>query len=371
MRILYVTTIGKTMTFFKSFISDLTEDGHIVDIAANEYNSPVPDFYHELGCNVYNVDFSRSPLSSGNFKALKQLKKIVEDGNYDIVHCHTPVASAFTRLACKKFRKKTGLKVFYTAHGFHFYKGASKKNWLIYYPIEWLCSFWTDTLITITTEDYKRAEKHFHAKRNEYVPGVGIDIEKFGNPGVDKTAKRKELGVPDDAILFLSVGELNENKNHALVLRALSKLRDINYRYIIAGAGSRDSYLQSLAEELGISNRFKLLGRRNDVPELLAAADVYLLPSIREGLNVSVMEAMSAGLPVILNNIRGNNDLITDGKGGALCPLNDEKSWTEAMERYALSKVLREESGDYNKNYVKRFDKDEVSATMLKIYYGQ
>ena len=163
----------------------LVEVGHQVDIACNYTDLALDELYDELGCKSYQVDFSRSPLSKDNIKAYGQLKKVISDGNYDIVHCHTPNASVITRLVCRKFRKKNGLKVFYTAHGFHFYKGAPKLNWMIFYPIEKCCSRFTDKLITINKEDFELAKSKFKAREVHYVPGVGIDLSRFENVQVE------------------------------------------------------------------------------------------------------------------------------------------------------------------------------------------
>ena len=165
MRILYVTTISLTMnSFFKPHIDMLVKEGHDVDIACNCNDLNIDVSYIDLGCKVHQIDFSRSPISVNNIRAYGQLKNVIKNGNYDIVHCHTPNASVITRLVCRKFRKKNRLKVFYTAHGFHFYKGAPRLNWIIFYPIEKLCSQYTDQLITINTEDYELAKTKFKAK---------------------------------------------------------------------------------------------------------------------------------------------------------------------------------------------------------------
>ena len=163
MKILYVTTIGSTMNFFKSFIGELISEGHTVDIACNNSKSPVPEIYSDWGCNIYPISCTRSPMNKGTVKAISELKKIVAENKYDIVHCHTPIAAMCTRLACKDLRKN-GVRVIYTAHGFHFYNGAPKKNWLMYYPVEKICAKYTDTLITINKEDYEFAKKKMKAK---------------------------------------------------------------------------------------------------------------------------------------------------------------------------------------------------------------
>ena len=175
-------------SFFKPHVEMLVREGHHVDIACNYNDLALDHLYEELGCQAFQIDFSRSPLSPDNIKAYKQLNKVIDNGNYDIVHCHTPNASVITRLVCRKYRKKDGLKVFYTAHGFHFYKGAPKINWMVFYPVEKFCSRFTDKLITINQEDYVLAKSKFKAKEVHYVPGVGVDLSKFENVTVDRNA---------------------------------------------------------------------------------------------------------------------------------------------------------------------------------------
>ncbi len=312
MKILYVTTVGGTMGFFRDFIEKIVEEGNTVDIAANENLGAVSDVFSEIGCRKYLLSCARSVFNTGNLKAVKEIRKLVNENNYDIVHCHTPIAAFCTRLACIPLRKK-GVKVIYTAHGFHFYKGAPLKNWLVFYPAEWLCAFWTDVLITINKEDYTLAKKHMHAKKIEYVPGVGIDLQKFSSkPYTAERVKeiRSRLGLTAEDKLLLSLGELNENKNFEAVIRALKVLDDKSIHYAVAGEGKLHDYFIQLARELGVLGQLHLLGFRNDAPDLYKAADLYINSSLREGLPVSVMEAIASGTPVICSNIRGNADLV-------------------------------------------------------------
>ena len=365
MKILYVTTVGGMMTFFKSLIGELVVEGNLVDVATNESSSSVPNFFRELGCRIYHTDSSRSPFSYGNIKAIRQIRELVEKNGYDIVHCHSPLAAASTRLACRTLRKKGKVKVIYTAHGFHFYKGAPLKNWLIFYPIEKICSRYTDVLITINKEDYKLAKRKMMAKIVDYIPGVGIDCAKFANVDVDRKAKRNEIGVPEDAFMLLSVGELNLNKNHSVVIKALAKIKEPNIHYVIAGVGVEKDSLQQLADELGVN--LHLLGYRQDIPELDNTADCYILPSIREGLNVSIMEAMASGLPVICSRIRGNIDMVNE-KGGELF---DPLSINECME--ALKKIMKRDRiqlGNYNLQKAKIFSLNETNKQMKEMYFN-
>ena len=369
MKILYVTTISASMNaFFKAHIEMLVNEGHSVELACNDANWPIDDFYYTLGCRYHHVDFSRSPLSLDNLKAYGQLKNIIINGGYDIVHCHTPNAAVITRLVCRKLRKKNKLKVFYTAHGFHFYKGAPKLNWLVYYPIEKLCSRFTDKLITINQEDYELAKSKFKAKEVCYVPGVGIDLSRFENVEVDRTEKRREIGVPEDAFLLVSVGELNENKNHQVIIRAMAKLGNPNIHYAIAGVGDKKEYLEELAQTLGMSDRLHLLGYRRDIPELNTAADAFCFPSHREGLGLAAIEAMACGLPIITSNVHGINDYSIDGVTGYKCSPTDAEGFASAIKKICKDFEFTEKMKTQNKIYAQKYETSKILPVMREIY---
>ena len=207
MKILYVTTVSGTMVFFPDHIKMLQDEGHTVELAAN-FDQPLSARVAQLGCIQHHIPFSRSVYSKDNIRAYFEIRKLILSEKFDIIHTHTPNASVLVRLACRKMRKRE-LKVFYTAHGFHFYKGAPLKNWLIYFPVEWVCSHWTDVLITINQEDHQLAKRQMKAKKVEYVPGVGIDINRFRNEKLNRQEKRQSLGIKENSIVLLSVGELN------------------------------------------------------------------------------------------------------------------------------------------------------------------
>lgn len=364
MKILYITTIGGTMDFFKSFIQYLLNDGHQVDIATNETSSIVADCYREWGCGVYPLSCSRSPLNKGNLAAIREIKALVREQGYDIVHCHTPIAAACTRLACAKARKQ-GTKVIYTAHGFHFYDGAPRKNWLIFYPIEKLCAHFTDLLVTINGQDYALAQKKLRAKKVCYIPGVGIDVEKFASVQIDRKEKREELGIPEDAFLMLSVGELNQNKNQQIVLRAMARRNDPRDYYIVAGVGDTKEQLLKLATELGIAERVRLLGYRTDVAELYKTADVFVHPSFREGLPVSIMEARAAGLPVVGANIRGNADLINEA---FLFAPDDSEGLAEVLAKVGERAETARACGEGVLS-LEQMSKDYINEQLMMLYH--
>lgn len=366
-KVLFVATVVKThiRTFHIPYLKLFKDKGWETTVAArNDYENPqdcVIPF-----CDRYcDIPFERSPFKSGNFKAYKELKKIIDAEDYQIIHCHTPMGAVLTRIAARKARKK-GCKVIYTAHGFHFYKGAPLVNWLLYYPMEWLLAHWTDVLITINQEDYTRAQKHLHAKRVVYVPGVGVTLNEKTYTDAERAEKRAELGIPEGAKIALTVGELNLGKNHETVIRAVAQEKQVYL--LIAGRGVLQEYLSNLVKELGLSERVKLLGFRNDIGQLDGIADVFLFPSFREGLSVALMEAMAAGLPVVCSDIRGNNDLIQDRLGGFLVHPTDIAAWQEKIKYICQHPDEAARMGQINLQTIQSFELSRVVSKVEQIY---
>ena len=319
----------------------------------------------EYDIKIKSVLISRNPFATMNLTAYKELVKLINQEKIDYIHCNTPVGGLLGRLAGKKCKVK---KVIYQAHGFHFYKGAPLKNWLLYYPVEKRLARYTDALITINREDYELAKRKMRLRNGGkvyYVPGVGVDLEKFSKTTIDKKAKRRELGIPEDAVLLLSVGELNHNKNHETVIRAIA---DMNVYYIIAGQGELHQHLEDLIDSLNLRDRVKLLGFSRDVKELYEAADIFVFPSFREGLSVSVMEAMASGLPCVASKIRGNTDLLENTGGGFLRDPHDASDFAEKIERLAADVELRKKMGRANLMTIQKFSTEAVIKEMQNIY---
>ncbi len=365
---LFVATVVKThiMVFHLPYLKWFKDNGYEVHVCARN------DYENKKNCNIpycdkyFDLSFERSPFKIRNFYVYMQLKKIIETNNYDIIHCHTPMGGVLARLAARKSRKiKT--KVIYTAHGFHFFKGAPLINWLLYYPVERYLARYTDVLITINKEDFNRAKK-FKAKTVEYVPGVGINIDKFTNVIIDKDRKREELGISKNSIVLLSVGEIIKRKNHQTVIKALSKVNDSNVIYLICGSGELDEYLKNLANKLHLEDRVKFLGFREDIHEICSISDVFVFPSYQEGLPVALMEAMAAGLPVVCSNIRGNTDLVESEKSGYLVNPKNIDGFAAAIEKLLNNEELRIELGQYNKEIIEKFRIESVLEKVIKIY---
>lgn len=367
MKILYVTTVAITMGFFPTHIKMLQDAGHTVELACN-LTEPVPEKVAALGCAQHHIPCSRAPFSKDNLTAYQRLKKLLAENHYDIVHTHTPNASALVRLACRKMRKD-GLRVFYTAHGFHFYTGAPLKNWLIYYPVERFLSRWTDVLITMNQEDRVRAET-FHAGKTAFIHGIGLNVGRFdlGWDRARREEKRNELGIGRGEKLLLSVGELSHRKNHIVVLQALAKLQRSNVKYLICGEGPLRRYLQEQIRALELERQVELLGTRRDVAQLNQAADLYVFPSLQEGLPVALMEAMAGGKPVICSDIRGNRDLIEDGKGGLLRVPHSVEDWQAALDLLLGSSERRAAMGRHNQSAVRGFSEKQVLEELRAIY---
>lgn len=326
------------------------------------------DQLEEKNVKYFQVDFSRSPLKVWKHrKSYVQLKKLLEKNEYEFTHCHTPIASVICRLVAHKMK----VKCIYTAHGFHFFKGAPLMNWVIYYPIEKILAKYTNILLTITKADFELARKHFKTGQIKYVPGVGVDLTKFSNSltSEEKIQKRIDLGIQENDIMLLSVGEINKNKNHQLVIKTLAKMEQKNLHYFIAGVGELKDELVRLSRDLNIECQVHLLGYRNDICELQAISDIYIHPSFREGLSVAIMEAMACGTPVICSNIRGNEDLVLDKK-----MLFDAKSEIE-LKRSILQYLEREQDSntevtvnEKKLDHIMLFDLNNVNKIMKRIY---
>ena len=357
----------------------LIDMGYGVQVACNfddrsslsdEKVAILKDKLASMGVKYHNIPFERQPLKPANIKAYTQLKALIDSEKFDLIHCHTPVGGIITRLAAASSRKKNGTKVIYTAHGFHFFKGAPLINWLIYFTAEKFCSYFTDTLITINKEDFANAENKLSAKKVCYVPGVGVDTDYFVGTRGKREELLSEISADEKSIILLSIGELSDRKNHSVSIKALSQIDNKNLHLVIAGTGEKRDEFLSLAKELGVDGRVHLLGFRTDVAELLKSADIFLFPSIQEGLPVALMEAMSCGLPVICSEIRGNTDLIND-TCGILCPATDDVAFKVAIEKLIGDDALRKSMSEKAFKESKKYDIAIIENYMKDIYSGE
>ena len=325
-------------------------------------------------CDVKHViSFERSPIKINNLKAIKDLKKIIDKEKFDIIHCHTPMGSVVTRIAAKKARKK-GTRVIYTAHGFHFFKGAPITNWLMFYPVEKYLSKYTDCLITINQEDYKLAKKKFKkCKQIELVHGVGVDESKFNFKLSDeeKHKLRESLGLKDDDFVLIQVGELNKNKNQIMAIKAMEKLVKENSKIhlLIVGKGKLENYYKGKIQEYNLEQNIHMLGYRNDIPKLMKISDVLLSLSYREGLPVNVIEGMIGGLPIIATDRRGQRNLVKDKINGFIVNVNNYKKLAECIEKIYLSETHYEKFGIESRKIINQYLLKNIIDELSKIYF--
>lgn len=376
--LMVATTAAMIEQFNKNNIMILEEMGYEVHVVGNWLEgNPISDERLEEFKNWldnhhaqwFQIPSTRKPLDvKNNSAAYRSIVELINKNKYEFMHCHTPIGSVIGRCAAHK----TQTKVIYTAHGFHFFKGAPLKNWLLYYPVEKFLSRWTDVLITINNEDYERAKKKFYMKKLVKIPGVGIDLEKYGCIRETREEKRKELEVDDNTIVLLSVGELIERKNHTTVIKAIAKLKEktnVKIKYFIAGKGALEDTYRQLISNLHIEQEVILLGFRNDISELCEASDIFILPSFQEGLSVALMEAMASGLPCIVSDIRGNNDLIQED-GGFLLETENVSLWEEKINLLLMDSDLRRNMGDINKNRIRNYDTAIVKEILKANIYS-
>ena len=367
-KILITSTDMMMIQFLIPHVRYLSENGYTVEIACSVVGDRLEDVrraLEDIPCVIHTVRLERSPASPRNFLGYRDMKRLLKKNRYDIIWTNEPVMGVVTRLAARKVRK-TGTKVVYMCHGFHFYKGASLANWLIFYPVERLMSRFCDMIVTINREDEARA-KTFHCPRVEHIDGIGVDISKRLCT-ISREEKRKELGVCDSDILVLSVGELQTRKNHEVILRAIAKLQNPNIKYFLCGKGVLQDHLEELTQTLGLKEQVRFLGYRKDIPEIMNAADIFAHPSKREGLGLACLEAMASGLPLVTSNIQGIPDYVENGVTGFLCDPEDVSKFAEHLDLLIKDEGQRIKIGTNNLEFVKKYTVSTIQKDIAELF---
>lgn len=366
-KVLFTATVDShIMNFHIPDIAWFNDNGYEVHVASNGNNEI------NFATKKYNIPFARNPLNKNNIKTFFMLRKIIQDNNYKIIHCHTPMGSVLTRLAAIKVRKKD-TKVIYTAHGFHFFKGAKVKNWLVYYPIEKVLSKLTDCLITINNEDYNIAINNFYCKNVKYLDGVGIDLNKFTQTSVEvQQSLRESYCYGNNDFILIYVAELSHRKNQGLLIDAIDKVKNEipNIKLLLVGSGAYEDKYKSQVRELNLDNNIKFLGYRKDISNLMQLSDVCVSSSRQEGLPVNIMEAMGTGLPVIVTDCRGNRDLIKDNRNGFVVNIDDIGEICKAIIKMHDSLEDREKFSKNNIIDIKKYCQNIVTDELGEIYNG-
>lgn len=370
-KVLVVSTLGRHFRYFGQYdYNVLKELGYEVHAAAN-FKVKEYDSFEEEGVIKHQIDFERTPFSFKNIVAYFQLKKLFRNNNYKIVHCQSPTAGFFTRMAFLHFRNKER-KIVYTAHGFHFFKGAPLLNWILFYPVEKCLSRVTDAIITINNEDYQISKKRFKCKTYK-IPGIGIDLNKYSRTenATDIEKLRGELGLNNDDFVLIFVGELSKRKNQIFLIKCFRELLKRGYseiKLLLVGEGVKMPFYKSYVIKNNLQNNVIFCGYRNDVPKLFSIANISVSSSLQEGLPVNVMEAMASGLPLIVTNCRGNADLVMNGENGYTIDFDDEEAFVQAVIKLHNDRKLLYDMGHKSKELILHYSIENVQEQMKSIY---
>lgn len=372
-KVLYLENVASidAVNFYKTAAMAAMECGlefHLAYNASDRSEEKIETLRKEMGVYFHQIDFVRNPFHPGNIKAYRQVCDLIQKLKVDYIHCNTPIGGVVGRLAGKKCKVK---KIIYQVHGFHFYKGAPAKNWIIFYTAEKLLARYTDTIITINREDYEAAQKFKLRNQGKvyYVPGVGIDKSKYQTDLQIRKEKREELQLSEDDVVVISMGDLIERKNYPILIEAVAKVKNEKIQYFICGEGPEKEKLYKQCMDLGIEKQVHFLGYRTDIKELLQVADIFALSSYQEGLSRSLMEAMASGLPCISSRIRGNIDLLLDSNGGYLCDTLED--YVRAIEKLMNDEDIRKRMGLSNLKTIEKYSVGAVANNLNEIYKSE
>ncbi|MCU6760809.1 GDP-mannose-dependent alpha-(1-6)-phosphatidylinositol monomannoside mannosyltransferase [uncultured Roseburia sp.] len=372
-KVLIITTIsGFLHQFEMNNVKLLQKAGYEVHYASN-FQVPVYTYdeteYESMGIVTHHVPIEKSPRSlKENKEAFRQLVHILEEEQISLIHCHTPMGGVLGRLSGQ--RAAHNVKVIYTAHGFHFYKGASWKNWLLYYQAERWLARKTDMIITINQEDFNYASE-FRLKTNGCVykiPGVGLDLKRFFPISEKRSVQREKLKIAENCFCIITAASLDVEKNHETVLRAISLIPDKRICYLICGDGPQREYLEKLVRKLHLETQVYFMGFQEHMEELLHASDCFVFPSLREGLGMAALEAMACGLPVIAAGNRGTREYMKNGENGFLCEGEDAGQFARAIETLKADRMLCQRMGAVGRQTAEQFGTAKTEVIMSQVY---
>lgn len=368
--LLTATVQSHICQFHKPLVEMLHAHGYEVHVAARDNLAEKNGLKLDFVERVYNIPFSRSPKSVDNIKAYRELKHILAAQHYDVVHCNTPMGGIVTRLAAVKSRK-AGTQVFYTAHGFHFYEGAPKKNWLVFYPIEKFFSRLTDKLIAINEEDYKLAREKFHCDV-ERIHGVGVSEDRYHSASAEEQFRlRKELGFTSDQKIILCVGELLPNKNQVMAIHMMQQIVEKfpDAQLLLAGNGPEKEYLEQEIKHCGLQRNINMLGYCTCLEKYQKITDILVACSKREGLPQNLVEAMLTGNPVVASVNRGHRELIHEGVTGFLIAIDDIADMSQKVLMLLSDVELANRIGTAAMSHAREYGFNNVKCELERIYF--
>lgn len=356
------TTDNMIWQFLLPHIKDLQDMGNTVECVCSKTGFWFDELKDKYNLVCHEVSLPRNPINPSVFKAYKQLKKLQKENKYDIIYCQQAVGGVLGRLLAKKYH----LTCIYTAHGFSFCKGNNPLKNFVFKTIEKSLSKYTTALITMNDVDFEQA-KEFKAKKVFKISGIGFDNNKYQNEPIERSKMRKELGLTDEFII-LTCAEFIKRKNYDTMLKTINELKNENIKFVVCGTGKDKDLIENQIKELGISEKVNLLGYRKDINSIITASDVFFLPSHQEGLTLSIIEAMNFGLPIVTSNVRGNQDLVEDGKNGFVREQNDYKAMAEAIKLIMQDKDLKNAMSKNSKSFAKKYNIENVKLELKNIY---
>ncbi|WP_168188870.1 glycosyltransferase family 4 protein [Thermoflavimicrobium daqui] len=379
MKILQVCNIDTAVAaFLKPLHSMFMQQDYTVHYACTQTGSLFKELQNE-GLYMIHIPIHRRIYSLQNIKSIGQLAVLMKNERYDVVHVHTPIAAILGRIAAKLVRVK---HVIYTAHGFYFHEHMSKLNYLFYYHIEkYFARYFTDTLHLVSREDYDLCiTNQFRPKKHLVHIQNGVDLRfRFSEELINCTKKeslRKELFIQPNDIVFTFVGRLVREKGILELLEAFQHLKQEcrRVKLLIIGELSTSERDQKSYRKIekDIQNDTSIIapGYRKDIPELLSISDVFILPSYREGLPLSIIEAMAMKKPIIATNIRGCREEVMHGKNGFLVEVGNPEELYQRMYELTVNHNLRSEFGQNSRKIAEKyFDKEEVLSKLLQLYH--
>ena len=357
--------------FNQANIAALQSLGLQVELCANFENGDGPEIHNQSfveeceirGIKTHSIPFARHSLT-GSLKCLSQLKELLSREQYDLVHTHTETGGLLLKLA---YSEKGKSKFIFTPHGMSFWKGSSLKSQLVYRPLErWICSA-MDMNLGMNMEEVENLEQ-WNKRTAHYVHGVGLNVARMQNPSRSREQMREEFGLAESDKFIASIGELDDNKNHITVIKALATLGRKDFKYVVCGVGPNKDMLLAEAECTGLKDNVILAGYRSDIPDVLNAADIFVFPSFHEGMPVSALEAMACSLPVVCSAIRGNVDVVKDGDNGYLFKPSDVDTLSRQIALLMDNDALRQQMGAKNKGIVREFSLGAVTEELKAIY---
>lgn len=365
--ILYIATSDIHLkTFHTPYLEWLRAQGHAVDLAFEDRGN----ISFSTARKEHRLNFPRNIKPLQLFKTYKALQAIIESGDYDLIHCHTPIPSAITRLAARHWRKRGG-KLLYTAHGFHFYKGAPLKRWLVYYPAELILSRFTDFIVTMNSEDLAYTKKALWGAYSGKIPGVGIQVRGFSKlDPQQRQLQRNALGFFAQQFLVVYVAEFIPRKNHEFIIDAASELKKSipSLKVIFIGRGEILEMCRNLTKKLGVQDVVQFMGFRDDVAKFAQIADVAVSASKHEGLGIALIEQMRCGVPVVASDDRGHREFVENGKTGFLFKQNDQEEFIQAIRTLYEDEAFSSRIGENARVRSFDFDLDKSMQAMAKIY---